>query len=210
MENLNHILIGLGGTGGKVLKAFRKRIFQDYSTAEERSKLPIGYVYVDSTREMMGLGDQSFRVMGQDASFSESEFVNIKKVDLNAIADSLSSYPGLKGIVPNLSVVRSLGSVGDAAGQKRRAGRILFAASSGMYISTLRAQYSKTKKISGNDSLQIHIFTGLAGGTGSGSIIDVIAQTRKEYPDANIVVYAMIPELDIPSGCEAGRYHQNG
>lgn len=24
----NHILIGLGGTGGKVLKAFRKRLYQ--------------------------------------------------------------------------------------------------------------------------------------------------------------------------------------
>ena len=42
----NHILIGLGGTGGKILKAFRKRMFQEYS-AEERAMLPIGYLYVD-------------------------------------------------------------------------------------------------------------------------------------------------------------------
>lgn len=28
----NHILVGLGGTGGKVLKAFRKRLFQEYSS----------------------------------------------------------------------------------------------------------------------------------------------------------------------------------
>lgn len=27
----NHILIGLGGTGGKVLKAFRKRLYQEYN-----------------------------------------------------------------------------------------------------------------------------------------------------------------------------------
>ena len=43
--NENHILVGLGGTGGKVLKAFRKRLFQEYSS-EERAKLSIGYVYV--------------------------------------------------------------------------------------------------------------------------------------------------------------------
>ena len=24
------------------------------------------------------------------------------------------------------------------------------------------------------------------------------------------MVYAMVPELDIPAGCQAGRYHQNG
>lgn len=210
MENVNQILVGLGGTGGKVLKAFRKRIFQDYPSQEVRDRLPIGYVYVDSTREMMGLGDPSFRVMGQDASFTESEFVNIKQVDLNAISASLSSYPSLKGIVPSLSIVKSLGAVGAAAGQKRRAGRILFAVSSGLYLSTLKGQYAKTKKVSGIDRLNIHIFTGLAGGTGSGSIVDVIAQSRMAYPNANIVVYAMVPELDIPEGCEAGRYHQNG
>ena len=210
MDNENHILVGLGGTGGKVLKAFRKRLFQEIGNQEARDKLPIGYVYVDSTREMMGLGDPSFRVMGQDASFTESEFVNIKKVDLNAIAASLSSYPGLRGIVPSLSIVKSLGAVGAAAGQKRRAGRILFAVSAGLYLSTLKNQYAKTKKVSGVTPLNVHIFTGLAGGTGSGSIVDVLTQTRLAYPHANIVVYAMVPEIDIPEGCEAGRYHQNG
>ena len=52
----------------------------------------------------------------------------------------------------------------------------------------------------------------MAGGTGSGAIIDVVAQTRAQetYKHANIMVYAMVPELDIPAGCQAGRYHQNG
>ena len=65
----NHILVGVGGTGGKVLKAIRKRIYQEFPNDEERDKLSIGFVYVDSTREMMTPGDPSFRVMGKDASF---------------------------------------------------------------------------------------------------------------------------------------------
>ena len=44
----NYILVGLGGTGGKVLKAFKKRMFQEFS-AEERAKIPVGFVYVDTT-----------------------------------------------------------------------------------------------------------------------------------------------------------------
>ncbi|UKI46649.1 MAG: hypothetical protein L6V92_03320 [Phocaeicola vulgatus] len=60
----NHILIGLGGTGGKILKAFRKRMFQEYS-AEERAMLPIGYLYVDSSKEMMESGDTTWRVLGK-------------------------------------------------------------------------------------------------------------------------------------------------
>lgn len=209
----NHILVGLGGTGGKVLKAIRKRIYQEFPNDEDRAKLSIGYVYVDSTREMMTPGDSTFRVLGKDASFTESEFVDIKSVDLKQILDNISSFPGLKGIVRNgASMKNTIGEVGKAAGQKRRAGRILFAANCNKYLSALKNQYNKVKTITKKDDVNIHIFTGLAGGTGSGAIIDVIAQTRMQdtFRHANIVVYAMIPELDIPAGCQAGRYHQNG
>ena len=192
----NHILVGLGGTGGKVLKAIRKRIYQEFPDDEERRNLPIGYVYVDSTREMMVPGDASFRVMGKDASFTESEFVDIKSVNLGQILDNVSNFPGLKTIVKNgASMKNTLGEVGKAAGQKRRAGRILFAANCNKYLSALKNQHEKLKSINKKDDVNIHIFTGLAGGTGSGAIIDVIAQTRAQmtYKDANIVVYAMVP-----------------
>jgi hypothetical protein len=209
----NHILVGLGGTGGKVLKAFRKRILQEFPDDNERNDLSIGYVYVDSTREMMVQGDPSFKVLGKDASFSESEFVDIKSVNLTQILDQVSGYPGLANVVKNgESMKNTLGEVGKAAGQMRRAGRILFAANCNNYISALMSQYQKVRNLTHKDSVNIHIFTGLAGGTGSGSIIDVISQTRKkdEFRHANIVVYAMVPELTIPDGCQAGRYHQNG
>ena len=209
----NHILVGLGGTGGKVLKAIRKRLFSEFPNDEDRNKLSIGFVYVDSTNEMMTKGDPTFRVMGKDASFTESEFVNIKSVDLKYILDNISSFPGLKNIVKNgNSMKNTLGEVGQAAGQKRRAGRILFAANCNKYLACLKAQYNKVNKITGKDCVNIHIFTGLAGGTGSGAILDVISQTRsmETFKNANIMVYAMVPELNIPSGCQAGRYHQNG
>ena len=128
----NHILDGVGGTGGKVLKAIRKRIYQEFPNDEERDKLSIGIVYVDSTREMKTPGDPSFR----DASFTESEFVDIMSVDLKQILDNVSNYPGLKTIVKNgASMKNTLGEVGQAAGQKRRAGRILFAANCNKYLS---------------------------------------------------------------------------
>lgn len=206
----NHILVGLGGTGGKVLKAFRKRLFQEYSS-EERSKLSIGYVYVDSTREMMQPNDVTFRVLGQDASFGESEFVYVRGVELSSVFANPSGFPGLKGFIGDPEVMqKTIGSVETAAGQKRRAGRILFGSSIQNYLSTLRAQYRKAQSISGKVPLNVHIFAGLAGGTGSGSVIDVLAQTRAEYPDAHIVLYAMVPEPTVPMGCDAGRYQANG
>lgn len=221
MAKENHILIGLGGTGGKVLKAFRKRLYQEYN-ADERAQLPIAFLYVDSSIEMMKPDDKTWQVLGMNAQFTESEFVNVKGIDLNAVLANPSSYPGLKGIIGDAEVMRkTLGEVGAAAAQKRRAGRILFGSNIDKYKQGLMTQFKRVNAISKASRTNIYIFTGLAGGTGSGSIIDVIAQTRMipQFRDelsqdgktgTAIVVNAMVPELAPPGSCDAGRYHANG
>ena len=37
----NHILVGLGGTGGKILRAFKMRMFEEFPTNEERDKISV-------------------------------------------------------------------------------------------------------------------------------------------------------------------------
>lgn len=214
--NSNHILVGLGGTGGKILRAFKMRMFEEFPTEEERNKQPVALLYVDSTEEMMpqdGKARPDFRVMGQDASFTRNEFLNIKAVDVEHILDHIDNYPSVKGIVDNVSAVKSaIGSLGQAAGQKRRAGRLLFAANAVGYVNALRDAYSRCEHVSGDSSnTTIHIFAGLCGGTGSGSVIDATVQSRKAFPYAKILVYAMIPEMNLPkSDMDQGRYYQNG
>lgn len=214
--NSNHILVGLGGTGGKILRAFKMRMFEEFPTQDERKKQSVSLLYVDSTDEMMpkdGKARPDFRVMGQDASFTNNEFLNIKAVDVEHILDHIGNYPSVKGIVNNVTAVKSaIGSLGQAAGQKRRAGRLLFAANAVGYVNSLRDAYARCEQISGNSSqTTIHIFAGLCGGTGSGSIIDVITQSRKTFPDAKILAYVMIPEMNLPkSDMDQGRYYQNG
>lgn len=212
----NHILVGLGGTGGKILRAFKMRMFEEFPTSEERKTLPVSLLYVDSTDEMMpkdGRARPDFRVMGQDASFTNNEFLNIKAVDVEHILDHIGNYPSVKGIVENVGAVKSaIGSLGQAAGQKRRAGRLLFAANAVGYVNSLRDAYARCERVSGDSGkLSIHIFAGLCGGTGSGSIVDVTVQTRKAFPNAKINVFAMIPEMNLPKAdMDQGRYYQNG
>lgn len=212
----NHILVGLGGTGGKILRAFKMRLFEEFPEQEERQKQPVSILYVDSTEELMpqdGKARPDFRVMGSDASFTRSEFLNIKAVDVEHILDHIGNYPSVKGIVNNVTAVKSaIGSLGQAAGQKRRAGRLLFAANAVGYVNILRDAYARCQTISGKaDPTNIHIFAGLCGGTGSGALIDVIIQTRKTFPEAKISVYAMMPEMNLPkSDMDQGRYYQNG
>lgn len=210
----NHILIGLGGTGGKILRAFKMRMFEEFPNKEEREKQPIALLYVDSTREMMGIGRADMDVMGQDASFGENEFLYIKGCDVPDLLDNIDNHPELKGIVNNVGAVRTaIGNLGEAAGQKRRAGRLLFAVNARKYVDALKNCFSKCNERSHNNTKQVHIFAGLCGGTGSGSIIDAIVQARNisGWENAQINVYAMIPEQDLPKAdMDKGRYYENG
>ena len=214
--NTNHILIGLGGTGGKVLRAFKMRMFEEFPDEKERDKQSVQILYVDSSREMMpekGKPRPDFRVLGQNASFTEDEFLFIKGNDVSYILDHIDSFPPVKGIVSNAQAVKSaIGNLGEAAGQMRRAGRLLFASNASAFVNALTNAFARCVKISGNEQeLNIHIFAGLCGGTGSGSIIDAIVQCRKKFSDANIAVYAMIPEMNLTDAkMNKGRYYENG
>ncbi|MBR6591026.1 MAG: DUF4339 domain-containing protein [Prevotella sp.] len=211
VDKTNHIIVGLGGTGGKVLRAFKMRMFEEFPSAEERKK-PISLLYVDTTREMTGIGRDDFNVMGQDASFTENEFLYIKGIDVKDILEHIDNYPQLKGLVDNAAAVKTaIGSLGEAAGQMRRAGRLLFAANANEYVNALKNAFSKCNEVSHDSNKTVHIIAGLCGGTGSGAIIDAIAQARKLWSEAKILVYVMIPEKDLPKpDIDKGRYYQNG
>ena len=45
----NHLIIGLGGTGGKILREFRKRIYEEFRTNEPGEGLNLEYIYLDSS-----------------------------------------------------------------------------------------------------------------------------------------------------------------
>ncbi len=99
-----------------------------------------------------------------------------------------------------------------AGGQKRRLGRFLFAMSARRFrdsvVSIVRDMQSRGER---STELTIHIFCGLAGGTGSGSVIDAVAQLRVLYPDprTRIIVYAYLPDLNPPNRWNTGNYHAN-
>ena len=214
-DNPNHLLIGLGGTGGKILKEFKLRLFREYDNEAREALIPaIELLYVDSTNEMMNDDDDTWRVRGENAMFEPSEFVNIKPQisGISQILDNVDTLPGLKYIVRNAQAIKNtLGEIGDAAGQMRRAGRIMFANSADTFLKMVRAKHTNLIRKTKKNSLHIHIFTGLAGGTGSGSIIDAISLIKMNLPDATLDVYAMVPEPNKPdSRIDKGRYYPNG
>ena len=212
------ILIGLGGTGGKILKAFRQRLWTEYNDTE-RKKLPIGFIYVDTDRAMLDSSAVSYETIHGNCCFDDNDFVDIKThSDIDDIYKTPKNYPHLLGIIGNVAETQAaVCPVGAAADQKRRAGRTLFASNINLYINKLNSAVDEVKKKEVEGLINVYIFSGMAGGTGSGSIIDTIVQTRKWFfehsfneKQFNIIVFAQIPENTPPSNWDSGRYKANG
>lgn len=173
-------MIGIGGTGYKVLRDFRKRLWGEQPDIRKRHSLPVRFLYIDSdelNKPENIAGNPDLRVNGQDTAITPDEYLNIKNVNLNSVFDNLGGYPRLRHVVGNGAFIRScMGEVGAAAGQKRRAGRILFANNAHTYINKIHNIVQELSETVGNaKDLNIYIFAGLAGGTGSGSIVDAVS-----------------------------------
>lgn len=212
------ILIGLGGTGGKILKAFRQRLWTEFSESE-RKKLPLGFIYVDTDKAMLDPSAVSYETIHGNCCFDNNDFVDIKThSDIDAIFAAPKNNPRLLGVMGNVGETQAaVCPVGAAADQKRRAGRILFAANIDLYLNKLNSTVENIKKNEVDGLINVYIFAGLAGGTGSGSIIDTIVQTRKWFLEHNfnekqfnIIVFAQIPENTPPASWDSGRYKANG
>lgn len=213
------ILIGLGGTGGKILKAFRQRLWTEYADAQ-RNKLPIGFIYVDTDASMLNPNDVSYQTIHGNCCFEPNDFVDIKtQSNIDAIFGNPQGYKRVLGLLGNVGETQTaICPVGAAADQKRRAGRILFASNIDSYLFKLASAIDEVKKKEVGGVINIHIFAGLAGGTGSGSIIDTIAQTRKWFFEQNaqegtgfqITVFCQLPENTPKPNWDTGRYKANG
>ncbi|MBV8807886.1 MAG: hypothetical protein JO033_04355 [Acidobacteriaceae bacterium] len=68
--NANHFLIGIGGTGGKILRALRKTIFQEFRKKTPTAQV-LAYLYVDSSDEMMALDDPTWKILGTSVQLNK-------------------------------------------------------------------------------------------------------------------------------------------
>jgi len=214
MANANHVLIGLGGTGGKIIRSFRRTIYQNYR-AEQPKGANIRYLYVDSSDEMMKHDDPSWKILGQSVQLPLSSQLLISGLNLGSVLDNVGSYPGIAPWIGNRDAFRELLNSANAAnivgGQKRHLGRFLFACQVNKFREQLQSLVREIE-VGGVAGTNFHVITGLAGGTGSGSLIDVLAQTRLLYPDKNnrIIVYALLPDRTPPANRAQANYHANG
>lgn len=206
----NHLIIGLGGTGGKVIREFRKLHERENQINEA---IRYEFLYVDTNAEFMQHGDPSWKVLGKSVQLDQSQQLLIESANLGAVINNPAGYPQIEPWLQPVAPIRNLISINTVAGgQRRKFGRFLFANRAREFLNKAndRIKQLQTNRGSG---VKIHVICGLAGGTGSGSVVDVVAQLRKQYPDANqvkIIVYGLLPEAIPKANWDSGNYHANG
>ena len=205
----NHLVIGLGGTGGKIIRDLRKIIESDTSP---RGDVNFEYLYMDTGSDIIKETAQ-WRVLGKTVELAQSQYLLSTAADLRPVLDNLEAYVGLKHWVQPRSAFDNVDSGTANAGQRRKLGRVLFARNAEKFMNMVKDRVRVLTSIQNANNLSFHIVCGLAGGTGSGSVIDVVSLLRDTYPDAGrnwIIVYAFLPEKDPSFGDENGRYYANG
>lgn len=210
----NHFIIGLGGTGGKIIRSFRKSMYQEFrGNAVEGVNL--AYLYVDSSNEMMTIEDASWKILGTSVQLNKRSQLLIQEANLRARLDNIDNYPGIKPWIGDPEQWRDvLGSIIGVTlgGQKRRLGRFLFACKADLYKQQVQSLVKDLQE-SGMTDITFHVVCGLAGGTGSGSVVDAVSILRDTYPDSKryrIILYTLLPETYPNPNWDTGNYHANG
>jgi hypothetical protein len=218
-----HLLIGLGGTGGKVLAAFRRSVFQQFGSADT-ADLALDYLYIDSDSHdvasaanttLLEESDKTWRVLGRSVQLSPAQILHLKPGNLDHIIQNVEEYTTLKRWIGDRSVwneIRAGAPNGiTAAGQLRRFGRLLLAQNIADVRSAITGRLSQPRGQAVSANWTFHIVAGLAGGTGSGTLLDLVSLIR-EIPQGatgKIVIYAVLPEAQETNWAKHN-YYANG
>jgi len=210
-DKTNNIIIGLGGTGGNIINALRKRL-----EIENKNKdIFVDYLYVDSNSD--DLNDKaSWKVFGKDVSLDDTNKLELElgKDNINQIfnnPDDFSNITNWLGTKEEWShIVENFATKGRIYGQqKRRLGRFLFAFNVQDFRDSIRNIVANLKSKSDTVDNTFYICSGLAGGTGSGSLIDTIVQVKELFPNSTILLYLFIPEGNLVGTKDTGNYYPN-
>ena len=230
----NHLIIGLGGTGGKVIRSIRKAIYRDWrepaarnaasSTSSDKVAaatppgVKIDYLYLDSSDEHMRFDDDEWKVLGENLQLDPASQIELRGTNVGTIFEDIDGH---KNIAPWIGPKKDWGSVlnlgGGGAkvlgGQKRRLGRLLFAMHAPDFMAKVAHKVNSLKEGAASAKIEFHLVCGLAGGTGSGTLIDAVALIRNKFPDTQnypIMLYLLLPEELPKAGWDSGNYHANG
>jgi hypothetical protein len=213
----NHLFIGLGGQGGKSIAELRKVFDQREADAKSLSEGNIkwDFLYIDSSRDVTN-HRENWTHFGKNLKLNPDSFLYLKDGGNEMNPEGLALRPDISPWIGSVSVLKSFledSKSIQGANQRRRFGRLLFASKAPL-VSKAIFEDKIDPMLANRNQCAIHIFASLAGGTGSGSLVDLVTMLRKNYPPASvddgfpIFLYLYVTSNDFEDS-QVGYFHQN-
>lgn len=194
-----NIIIGLGGTGIDCLKEVKKQVYNrikpDDVTSDNPTYQHIQFLAIDSDRYY--INDETFA--GIDPV---NEFFDIGCNDIDAILGKikiLRQTPSLHWLSDRIPIY----DVRTGAGGVRQVGRLLMMMKSYNIKETIVHKVKSALQGIAGAKLNIHIFTGMGGGTGSGVFLDICYIIRHIIQElaiggrTEVAGYFFLPDVNI-------------
>jgi len=193
------LMIGMGGTGKEVLLRLRRLIVERYGSLD---RLPcIQFLDLDTDKTVQAQ-QQYDRNVTDDPLYEKIMFQPIERINLlveggtNKYIGNINTYPHIREWFNSTGKIANLGDLGEGAGQVRMASRLGFyhnynkiesgleQAKRRLMSETIRTTVSQIGFDFDTNLMNIYVISSLAGGTGSGTFIDMGFLLKTMFKDS--------------------------
>lgn len=237
MKQKNYLVVGLGGTGCAVVRDLKKRLYMEWrsrgstgpypeiytfeeSYGEDSVQSRVATVSIDSNEaDLDGQGERGrkWRVFGETLRLRDSEKVLLNPAGIGKLLGSLQRYPGIEPwIGADIDHVREIarGATGPVGcNQIRRMGRLALANGNNIenVVSRIKDRLSQLSR-GGQVGAEIHFAATFGCGTGSGTMVDIVAQVQKELKNVagefDIFIHGFATASDV-GDVNTGNFYAN-
>lgn len=202
------LAIGLGGTGIDCLRCLKRKVYERLQPDNRRGGIPeykhIRFLAVDADTSSKGFTDDAL-----PEELNTSEFFDISYSGTGELTDYIKDLSKDNTLNEPYREWLQVGrfkatAVKDGAMGIRQIGRFLLMQKADTFISKVEDLVTVAKKDLGDDPrVYVHVFSGMGGGTGSGTFLDACYLIRKALdnlgsgPNRRIMGYFFLPDVNL-------------
>ena len=185
----NHLVIGLGKTGGAVLCSLRKRVFEEFRSNEPCQHTNIDYLYVDTSLSDLN-NEEDWQTLGVSVQLAPAQRLFVDPISPSML-DFLDGYPSIKAFISDEDKTLILDALNEdsenaAIRNSRRLGRLLLGVNmcrlpQDTFIGYVHSRVRSLWERCNEKDVTFHICVGLDDTFGSGAIVDTIALIRDVF-----------------------------
>lgn len=193
------LAIGIGGTGVAALAELKQKVYQQLEPDNPDSPVPeyqhIQFLAIDSDPTDIAM------MRGMARLDKGREFFSINNQNLEAALRAKNLIEGNAALNwMDIDKITNLLST-QGAGGVRQVGRYLLISRASNLISTIEAKCTQALNGMNGPDLDVYIFAGISGGTGSGCFLDTCYIVQKALEDmgraqsANVMGFFFLPDV---------------